>query len=228
MKNIFWKDLITEDKVLKIENEQFHHFKNVIRGKSGEQVKIFNGNGLVAIGLVSDLGKKVMTIEIESIELKKEFNSTSLVVGIPKKEYLESILRSAIQIGVTQLHLVVTDFTPWKYSFYDRLYKIMESTLIQSENPYFPIIKEYLSLDQFLENLELETIVFSTEIQSEISLKGRKPEQLVIGPEGGFSSREVELFKNNNFITMIKLDQPIMKAEVAVPYGLGFLKSLSR
>ena len=223
MKNLFLSSLNIEEKEIEIDGESFHHFRNVTRGKKGEQVQVFNGEGLIAKGHVAELGKKSLTVQVEDISKIEKIDSPTLIIGIPKKEYLESIVRSAIQTGIFHIKLVTTEYTPWKYKFYDRLQKIMESSLIQSENPYLPILEEYKSLDEALDSFEGETLVFSTEVLEGKSFGERPVDSLLIGPEGGFSGEEVEYLKTRKDVTLMRCSIPIMKAEVAVPFGIGLL-----
>ena len=224
MKNIFNKNLDKSVEKIIIEDESFHHFRNVLRGKKGDEVKLFNGKGLIATGIVSEMSKKSLTIDINNIKDTPRFQAPRLIIGIPKKEYLESIIRSAIQIGVSKLSLVTTEFTPWKYKYYDRLEKIMEAALIQSENPYLPELEVFSSLTEVLSNKDQgQILAFSTEVSEGSNIADTKVESLLIGPEGGFSSDEVELLKNTTHVILMKCNIPIMKAEVAVPFGLGLL-----
>ncbi|MBC96284.1 MAG: hypothetical protein CME63_00900 [Halobacteriovoraceae bacterium] len=223
MKNLFYRELTQELTDIEISGEAHHHFKNVIRGKVKEAVQIFNGQGLVAQGTVSSLSKINMIISLEQIDLKEPYENVELILGIPKKEYLESILRSAIQIGVSQVSLINTDFTPWKFKMYERLNKIMESALIQSENPYLPVIKEFNSLEDLLKDKKNQRILcFSTETDEDLQLE-TPYHSLLVGPEGGFSLNEIELLKNSENVVLQRCNIPIMKAEVAVPFGLGHL-----
>lgn len=223
MKNIYYKNLTKDTTTLEIAGDSFHHFKNVLRGKKNDDVQIFNGSGLVAKGSVSELSKREMLISLKSIDERSPYSSPVLILGIPKKEYLESILRSAIQIGVSKVKLVTTEYTPWKYKQYERLDKIMEAALIQSENPYLPELEVYNTLEELLENLSGATLAFSTEVNANSDQKLGEFENLLIGPEGGFSKGEIDLLMNNKNILLKRCDIPIMKAEVAVPFGLGFM-----
>lgn len=223
MKNIFYKELNLQSTLIKLEGDHFHHFKNVLRGRVNDEVKVFNGMGLLGQGRVEDLGKREMSISLDEVEEKTPYSSSNLIIGIPKKEYLESIIRSAIQIGVSQISLVTTDYTPWKYKYYERLEKVMESTLIQCENPYLPSIKEYNSLGEALDEHEGSILAFSTEVSVFEGKDHGHNTSLLIGPEGGFSEREIELLRSHEKVELLKCAIPIMKAEVAVPFGLGLL-----
>lgn len=223
MKNIYYKELTLDMKDIILEGDGHHHFKNVLRGKVCDEVKVFNGLGLIALGVVENIGKREMAIALKSIEEKNITSGINLIIGIPKKEYLESIIRSAIQTGVSQISLVTTEYTPWKYKYYDRLEKIMESALIQSENPYLPVLKNYNELSEALDTCEGPILALSTEIESQEARSLDRVRSLLIGPEGGFSNDELEQLSVHSKVKLLRCKIPIMKAEVAVPFGLGFI-----
>jgi len=209
--------------LLTIEGDQHHHFRNVLRGKVGDQVEIFDGKGLRALAHVMTLSKKNLEVKVEKVV--PSLSSTDvpqLTIGIPKKEYLESILRSAIQIGVTRVNLVQTRYSPWVYKRYPRLDKIMISSLLQSESLKLPELILYESLAAFVGE-KVKTILFSTEIEETLGLSEltTSAENIFIGPEGGFHSEELKLFKSASHISCTRIDGPIMKAEVAVPFCFG-------
>ncbi len=223
MKNIFLENLTDQNLEVEIEGESFHHFKNVTRGKEGEDVQLFNGKGLIASGVVSALTKKNLIVTVQAFHTFERATSPTLILGVPKKEYLESILRSAIQTGVATIKLVTTEFTPWKYKYYERLGKIMESTLIQCECAFLPLIEEYASLEDALNSSDDLKLVFSTEVKNEAKKGIQNIQTLLVGPEGGFSLEEIDFLKNRADTILMKCNIPIMKAEVAVPFGIGLL-----
>jgi 16S rRNA (uracil1498-N3)-methyltransferase len=214
---------------LVIKGDQLHHFRNVLRGKLGDKVKVFDGKGLILEGVVEALSKKELSIRVEAFIKPMDFDTVeSLTIGVPKKEYLESIVRSSIQIGVKEINLVQTKHSPWVYKSYSRLDKIMISALLQSENPYLPKLNFFESLQDFLK-LEFKTLLFSTELESvtDLSMINEGFKNIFIGPEGGFHPSELKEFERSDKVTCARLSAPIMKAEIAVPYCLGLSRSLN-
>lgn len=226
--NFFSNDLELSSKQVRFEDDQVHHFKNVNRGKEGDSVKIFNGRGLVANGSVTELKKKNLTIEIEHCEKKVHGTELNLFLGVPKKEYVESILRSAVQMGIRNLYLIHTKFSPWTYKSTPRLEKILTSALIQSENPYLPEIQILKDLSD-ITSIPGRKMAFVTEVDKPLSEVSRPAEikSFIIGPEGGFHLDELDFFQNEQTIESVRFPTPILKAEVAVSFGAGFLASLA-
>ncbi len=211
-----------------IEGDQVHHFRNVLRGKVTDKVKLFDGKGNLAQGVVEKASKRELVVRVENKESVAGFASMEqLTIGIPKKEYLESILRTATQTGVRTVNLVQTQYSPWVFKKYARLDKILISSLLQSENPFLPELRLFDSIESFLQ-LGHKTLLFSTELQEAIDIQQveGKFENIFIGPEGGFHQRELEIFNSSDHITSVRLSAPIMKAETAASYCLGLASLL--
>lgn len=219
--NFFVSNEINVDEDLEVDGDQHHHFKNVFRGSEGDSVKLFNGEGVVSKGIVSKLGKKNLTIKITESKIQERIGTLNLILGVPKKEYLESIFKTATQIGIQNIYLVHTKFSPLKYKELPRYEKIFQSAVTQSENPYIPKIKVLKSLED-IGDLEGNVWVFTTELESIVpSDKCGKPMNIFIGPEGGFHLSELEELKGMKNTSFYHCPTPIMKAEVAVPFCAG-------
>lgn len=216
---------ITEEKI-EIIDDQVHHFKNVSRGNVGDIVKAFDGKGSVYFGVVSELKKKRLEIKISKQEKVKKKRELNLILGVPKREYLESILKTSVQLGISKVYLLHTRFSPQKYKASPRQEKLLASAVIQSENPYTPeivLLKDWS--DVFA--LNGEKLSFSTEIAKtkNLAIKSR-PLYFIIGPEGGFHQEELELMQNDPQTILVNCPTAIMKAEIAVPYATGLIDSL--
>jgi len=227
MMNFFTDENLALNSIWKVQDEQFHHFKNVYRGKEQSKVKIFNGKGVIYYGTVSNIEKKSLGILIEREEAATKNEGVKLILGIPKKEYLESIIKSSIQVGISKIVLINTKFSPYKFKNSDRIEKLIRSSITQSENPWMLEIVELKGLSD-VDSLEGQKWVFTTEM-SDVNDEppGSMPDYIFVGPEGGFHQDElVEMAKIKN-ISFVRCPTPIMKAEIAVPYCAGFVSSLA-
>lgn len=219
--NIFSEEINENSKDVTILDEQVHHFKNVLRGKVGDDVSIFNGMGLVSTGQVVKLTKKELVASISTIRVIKKERKLGLSLCVPKKEYLESAIKCAVQMGLTEINLIQSDYSPWKYKESSRISKLIKSSLLQSENPFALEVNWFSSLEAYLQNGQ-KFLVFSTEVESKPIDVWKSVENILIGPEGGFSEEELTLFEKLPNVFYTKLDLPIMKSETAVPFCYGF------
>lgn len=217
--NFFSTINLENESSLLIEDEQVHHFKNVQRGKIGAEVKVFDGLGSVAIAQVKEIKKKSLLLDVESYKkVEKKTENLKLILGTPKKEYVESILRTVTQIGIDHILMVETKFSPFKFSMNDRFLKILKSAVIQSENPWMPTIEHLKNLEN-LSDIKEPILVFSTEKEaSKVEELDKGPAYYFIGPEGGFHQDELDYLSGLQNVSFLKCETPIMKAEVAVSY----------
>lgn len=217
------EEQIVNDKLIQIVGDQVHHFKNVGRGKPGDLVKAFDGNGTIYSGVVTNLKKKQLEIEVTNREVVARKRLMNLILGVPKREYLDSILKSSVQLGLSKVYLVHTKFSPQKYKSTPRQEKLLISAVTQSENPYLPEIVLLNSLEDIF-SIEGEKLAFSTEIEDEdVSFEKKRFDSFIIGPEGGFHQEELSLLKNDSKVKLVKCPTAIMKAEVAVSYAAGMI-----
>ena len=98
----------------------------------------------------------------------------------------------------------------------------------QCERAKIPTCFEPAELKEVLKK-DFDRVIVLAERSTEISLKKyltqnpiKKNEKIlaIIGPEGGFSQKEFEFFKENNF-PLLSLGDLILKAETAVIVTLG-------
>ena len=106
--------------------------------------------------------------------------------------------------------------------------KVMYEASKQCERAKIPTCFEVNNLESVIHTGFDRIIVFG-ERSTEQSLKqylGKNPIKkgekilVIIGPEGGFSQREFNLFRENN-LPIISLGDLILKADTAVTVGLG-------
>lgn len=199
-----------------ISKENFHHLKNVIRIREDENFEIVFNDGIYIFNLVDD--KFILK---EKSENKNESDvKLTLIFGILKGQKNEEVLKAATEIGVSefipvQMDFCVSDISKKEDKKLQRWQKIVESAAKQSKRDFIPQIKNVIKSDDIL-NLDMDFILcYESEKNlrlKDISNKLSKNIGLIIGPEGGISKRELELFKD---IYKISLGKRILRAETA-------------
>ena len=222
------KDEIDKD-IITIKGEKAHHLQKVARVKVGESILILDGNGHTVKALIESHGKKelqVKVIESKSIELHKP--TFDLAFCTPKKSACDEILKIATELGINQIYPVQSDFSS-RYPFNnERVEKLIESALIQSNNPFFPKFNEVIGFND-LEDLfgsYDKVFVFSSKDDVEVpknQIKSFKKGLVIIGPEGGFSPEEELFLEGGSKTIKIHLSTPILRAPHALSVAIGFL-----
>ena len=217
-------DSIASGDQLVIIGDAAHHL-NVVRVKANETVLLMNGKGSILKGVIQALSKNRVEIKIEHSETFQHTHELSLAVANPKKEAFEDILKSAVELGLKHVYPLSSEFSQYDYASSERIQRVLESALIQSNNPFFPIIHEQQTLKNFL-NTHQDTLVF---FNSQINPNSAKKEfhniakTILIGPEGGFSPNEVAEILKFSQVQEIHLPTPIMRAPTAVASSVGYL-----
>ncbi len=212
------------------DRENYKHIAKALRIRKGEKLLLIDENKVQYETVVEDV-----TVSEIITKIQKSYTSTRI---LPFDLYLaQSPLRSdaqsfviekATELGVKGIYPVCTDNCALNREVVDKKIekwqRIMYEASKQCERADIPKCYEPVALEYLFKNFD-RIIVFCERIASK-TLKEVKPvhngEQVlvIIGPEGGFSEREFELFKNNN-LEMLTLGDLILKAETAVTVALG-------
>jgi 16S rRNA (uracil1498-N3)-methyltransferase len=210
-------------KSILVTDESAKHL-HVVRIKAEEEILVLNGNGLKALTRVGSISKNQIELLVDSIEESMETHGISLAIASPKKDAFEDILKIAVELGVRNIYPLTSEFSQYDYLPSDRVQRILESALIQSNNPYMPIIHPLVNLDLFLDQLNYPLFFFNSK-PNNCGILGARI--ILIGPEGGFSKREEAHILAKSNVFSIHLPTPILRAPTAVASSIGYLLSPS-
>jgi 16S rRNA (uracil1498-N3)-methyltransferase len=215
---------VQEGEVLTITGDAAHHL-NVVRVKNNEVILLLNGMGSILRGVIASLSKNQIEIKIEQAESFTYKHELSLAIANPKKDAFEDILKSAVELGLKHIYPLSSDFSQYDYAPSERIQRVLESALIQSNNPYFPVIHEQQTLKNFLNTHQDTLVFFNSQISPDAAKKSIQSaaKTILIGPEGGFSPNEVAEILKFVKVQEIHLPTPIMRAPTAVASSVGYL-----
>jgi 16S rRNA (uracil1498-N3)-methyltransferase len=211
---------LSSGKKLRIYDEALiHQWKNVFRLKSSDAVILFDGSGFdyfANILLVSKDG-----VEVEIGEKKVGIVPTRkvwLFVSILKKDNFEWVVEKATEIGVSHIVPVESARTEKKSLNMERLFSIAREASEQSGRTDVPEIHEPVSLEDsfgLVSDLPKEALfVADMGGESISSLCGDKDIAIYIGPEGGWSDADREVFAAKDF-KAVSLGNTVLRAETA-------------
>lgn len=206
-----------------VTDEQAKHLQ-VVRIKTGESVLVLNGRGMKASATVGLITKNSVELIINSVETETPKHHIHLVVATPKKDAFEDILKIAVELGVKSIQPVTSEFSQYEYASGERISRILESALIQSNNAFLPEILPQIKLEQFLSSNKRPLYFFNS--RPSANKEAEKPlaeKSVLIGPEGGFSERECALILERPEVYTIHLPTPIQRAPTAVASSIGYL-----
>ena len=226
-KRYYYNGTIYVNSLVTLEDEEFHHLVNVMRSRVGEKVCLFNGDGNFYFGEVRAINKKNAEIMVNSCEKSNNEPTVKLTIyqALAKGDKMSLVMQKITEIGASTLCLFESDFCDVKSNTHrqDRLDTISVSaakqcgraSLVQTKGIYKfnEIANQIADFDAFYVAYEAEdgATLAKSLIENKQSLKNIA---IMIGAEGGFSEKEIELLKNNN-AKIVSLGNRILRTETA-------------
>lgn len=209
-----------------------NQLKRVLRLKIGYEVTVFNGDGQDHECLIKGFEKDKVILEI-----KKSYPSRYMPVreiwlcaALIKKDNFEWIVEKSTELGVSHIIPILSDRSEKKSLNMERLKKIIVEASEQSGRGNIPTICPIVSLNEGIDHIKhnvargTSEVLLAFHVEGELfeggALQKKGSIALFIGPEGGWSEKEVDLFHNNN-IPLKCLGKQVLRAETAAIVALS-------
>ena len=228
---IYVNQPLAKNQTICLVDERQHYLSLVIRLRIDQKIRIFNERDGEFVAQVRSIGKKETILIVEDI-FRSVIIEPPLILAlciIKLDRFLEAI-RAAVQIGVTEIIPIVSSRVQLKKIPREKIENILQQSTEQSERLKIPILADETSLEDLLQRRDIEQIIFANENELEnkiiADIRGWKDELCVlIGPEGGFTDREIKLLEQSN-VTSISLGETVMRSEIATIVTLGCVKMM--
>lgn len=216
---------IGEQKKLDIfDADLIHQWKKVFRLGAGDDVILFDGSGREYTCKIEMLSKDSAQVSVgESRAVPEAKKDVWLCVALIKKDNFEWIVEKGTELGVRHFVPVVAERSEKKDLNMERLIKIAREASEQSGRATVPEIHPVMTLegifsgnDSSLFKFPNHRIAFDPEGIAMISKDTSDTESVAIfiGPEGGWSEREIEFFKKQE-VDLKTMGNQILRAETA-------------
>ena len=212
-----------------LNDRQAHYLRQVLRLRSGDPVLLFNGRGEERHAIVDTLARTGSVLRITDVAqpLPESPLELSLLQAVAKADAMDLIVQKAAELGVRSLSPVLTDFSVVRLDDAraarrtDHWRKIAQSACEQCGRHYPPVITAPRSLSDVLAGVASESSRVTlhpdaADTLHDVALEavGVSRLSLLIGPEGGFSERELEQADNAGF-RRVSLGPRILRTETA-------------
>ncbi|MEL0456562.1 16S rRNA (uracil(1498)-N(3))-methyltransferase [Flavobacteriaceae bacterium SZ-1-7] len=219
---LFYNPEITEHTTeFTFDKEESRHIAKVLRKSVGDQVHITNGKGWLFTAEISNsnINKCTALVVSKTLQPKKYYNLHLAVAPTKMNDRYEWFLEKATEIGIDTITPIICDHSERKVVKLERFLRILQSAMKQSLNCYLPELHEAISFSEFIDqDFEGDLFIAHCEETDRKSLKQQlKPKTditILIGPEGDFSSKEIEKALENNFIP-VTLGDTRLRTETA-------------
>lgn len=212
-----------------LSDEQIHYLHNVMRKSEGERVRVFNGRDGEWLGALQGLGKRSGSVILSEqiVAQPEEKRTVSLLFAPIRKQRLDVLIEKSVELGVSDLFPVITAHTENRNIKRERIMAQIVEAAEQCERMSIPELHPSESLDALLRTWKGPTLraALEREILPNLSISELTGDcAFLVGPEGGFDEREVELLLTSSRVTPISLGDTILRAETAGLYCLSLAR----
>lgn len=221
MRHFFTSEI--SEPTFELPKEESKHIVQVLRMKEGDSLRITNGNGTwytCEIVHAHPKSCKITVISKETVGTERPFYLHMAVAPTKNIQRFEFFVEKAVEFGIDRITPLITDHSERKFVNASRIERVAISALKQSRKAQLTQIDEAITFIDFLQQEDLpETkLIAHCEEGEKTSILQQNPSKLslliLIGPEGDFSTKEIENAVNHGF-SAISLGKSRLRTETA-------------
>ncbi len=214
-----------------LQDTEARHLIQALRMQVGEEVHILDGQGRQGLCSITHMTKKEVTLHL----LEEKFFARPLALPIMALAWSKATRRGffmekAVELGVHEVWLWQGDHSQGKVpsEVKEHWQGQCIAAMKQCRNPWLPTVRVLKGGVQELveQSVDFPHKFLPWEVQEAVpmftpAMAGQKGISIyAIGPEGGFSSEEVQLLSKNNFQT-VSFGKRVLRCETASLLCLG-------
>jgi len=227
-----------------IEGAEAHHIKNVLRLKPGDHLKLYDGVGNEYLADISSIDAIKVKVDIRH-KLQPDLGADTRIMvaqAFLKDKKMDDLVRKVSELGIAGWVPFFSQRSiarPDKERLTGRVHRwkrIATEAIKQCRRKNMLEISDALTFDEVLElskPCDLKIVFWENETsplkrdiwpKTGISLKSV---MVMLGPEGGFTGQEIEMARQNGFVTaglgprILRADTATLAASTLVQYLYG-------
>ncbi|OGI17280.1 MAG: hypothetical protein A2287_09345 [Candidatus Melainabacteria bacterium RIFOXYA12_FULL_32_12] len=225
---------IVNNNILITSKNDINHIVNVLRLKKGDKLILTDPGSLIYETEISEIKpNSIETIILDKYEPTRKLNiDITLAQSILKSQKQDIVIQKATELGVNTIIPFISQNTVVKLESekdknqkIQRWQKIAYESSKQCQRVTIPEISQIISINELIELNNFDVKLVCAEKDAQFSIKKlllQNKENIIknsrilviIGPEGGWDDKELQLFRSKN-ITLVSLGNLILRAETA-------------
>ncbi|MBO4293977.1 MAG: 16S rRNA (uracil(1498)-N(3))-methyltransferase [Alphaproteobacteria bacterium] len=225
---LFSYEILYENASYVPSDAQIHYLKNVMRLTLDDEVFLFDGQNGEFRSVVADISKKSLTLQVQKKVYDFEKSPDVWLVFAPlKKENTDIVLQKAVELGVSKIMPVQTEYATKIQVKRERAELQIIEAAEQSRRQDVPELLKTVSFDEMIKQWpENRKLIYLNEtgkgmVFSAVASELKEPVALLVGPEGGFSKKELEILEKLPYTLSVTLGKRILRAETAAIAALS-------
>ena len=201
--------------------DESRHIVKVLRKSIGDTLHITNGKGWLFTAQVAGPNSNKCNVKIisKTFRPKHGYNLHLAVAPTKMNDRYEWFLEKATEIGIDSITPIICEHSERKTIKPERFERILQSAMKQSLSCHLPKLNPAIPFKDFIvQDFNGHLFIAHCEETNRKSLKSLlKPKTnitILIGPEGDFSTNEIETALKNHFIP-VTLGETRLRTETA-------------
>jgi 16S rRNA (uracil1498-N3)-methyltransferase len=232
---LFVPDRLAQGETVRLAPAQAHYLAAVMRRGQGDAVAVFNGRDGEWRARIAALGKGAARLAVEErTRPQTPAPDLWLLAPVLRRETLEWMVEKATELGVARILPVTSERSAVARTNAQRLAAIATEAAEQCRRLDVPTVDEPLPLAAALAAWErTRRLLLADEsgdappVAEALRGCGAGPWAVLVGPEGGFSRRELDGLRDLPFCRPASLGPRILRAETAALCALAVLQALA-
>jgi len=215
--------------------EQTHYLAHVMRERMGACIALFNGRDGEWTAVIAAIGKRGAELKVaERLRAQAAEPDLWLLPATLKREAFELVVEKATELGVAAIHPVLSERSVVPRLNRTRLAAIAREAAEQCRRLSVPSVEEARPLAELLRRWpEGRTLILADETGAGVPIASAAarlvrgaPHAILIGPEGGFTPRELDRLRGSPFVVSVSFGPRILRAETAAIAALACIQAL--
>lgn len=222
MQLFYHPDISEKDGQIIFPKDESKHIVKVLRKNEGDILNVTNGKGYLFVTEIVLVTAQQCIAKVLEVKFEKVPEHYLHLAVAPTKmnDRYEWFLEKATEIGIQEITPVICDHSERKVVKIDRYERVLQSAVKQALHLIFPILNQPIKVSDFITRKTDgdKFIAHCEDDKDRLTLKSQiKPATkatIMIGPEGDFSSAEINLAMENGWIP-VSLGNSRLRTETA-------------
>ncbi len=225
----FCTDENVDNNKVTVEGGDAKHLKTILRAQQGDRISVVTESKEYIAEILTVNKENLICNLIEEIFNNNETKiNITLCQGIPKQTKMESIIQQNVELGVKNFIPLITERAVVKLNEkdreekkLDRWQKIAKESAKQSKRNIIPVVEPIMTVKELAEKLRNEDALVlvpyeleDVKLLKDVLIETKQNYYIVIGPEGGFDIKEIEMFQKIG-AHIVTLGKRILRTETA-------------
>jgi 16S rRNA (uracil1498-N3)-methyltransferase len=225
---------LTPGSVLELPPETASHVAKVLRGRAGDELIVFNGDGREFFGSIESVRGTRVTASVGGATTvdRESALSITLVQCVPRGDRMDFIIQKATELGVTRIVPVLSQRSVVRLDSAQAAAKAVHWRAVainaceQCGRNRLPLVDVPMPLVNYLgdSTSDCPRLVLEPESRPADLPHLTSAAEIAIGPEGGFTPEELDALHIANFVK-IRLGPRILRTETAAIAAMTWLQT---